>query len=365
MLQIQVISTNNQIVEKINSVARSREMTSEPIAFKDFDSFWKDKDSSSNAITIFDFQDIDLKDPDAATKYSTLKGPKLVVGKPSDWKTPEWMLNEGMSSTLIEDCDFSESFLSLFLDFGTIKNLMDQWDNQTDHGKTQNLSLIHEMKNSAAIIRGKADRISQSIVTQNSQDPWIQDLQKDVSKIINMTKRLTLLTNDLATNTLGKPIPGAKPVELEKAQLLDIFWEVIEESLATGTFEHIEITEKVDPSLYIKCHKDAFVRCFVNLLKNSFEAIEKQTNPWVKLEVSRLHSHLRIEIVDSGNGIKDHEEIFKTHYSTKKEKGGSGLGLGIVSDYLKSIGGTIQYKKKQGNTSFEIVVKNAFQTSKG
>ncbi len=101
----------------------------------------------------------------------------------------------------------------------------------------------------------------------------------------------------------------------------------------------------------------------VNLLNNSFDALEDQLNPdkWIEIELKALDKFITISVTDSGLGIpKDvRDKMFNPFYTTKAIGKGTGIGLSISKSLIENLGGTFKYDEKSPNTKFEIVFKTA------
>lgn len=69
----------------------------------------------------------------------------------------------------------------------------------------------------------------------------------------------------------------------------------------------------------------------LNLLMNSFHAVEGMENGWVMIQCKVSNDLVLIIIEDSGKGIaeKDREKIFQPFFTTKEAGQGTGLGLSI------------------------------------
>ena len=59
-------------------------------------------------------------------------------------------------------------------------------------------------------------------------------------------------------------------------------------------------------------------------------------------------------ISDNGSGIEDASKIFEPFYTTKRESGGTGMGLFILQNILAAHQGRIEYRKMDIGTRFEI-----------
>lgn len=101
-------------------------------------------------------------------------------------------------------------------------------------------------------------------------------------------------------------------------------------------------------------------RAIINLTHNAIDAARST----VELSIKKNGTNLYIEITDDGDGIDTNltSQIFKKGYTTKIQ--GSGLGLAFVADIIKGHGGTIEYKRKDGKTSFQAVIPDCTVISK-
>lgn len=363
MLIVQSIVTNPDLKKAISNAVLQWPKAKEPLFFDDFDSFWSQQPDVKNTFCIFEEALLDLNSEKIESRFRKLKSPKMVVSSVKENAQHHQQLFSENNTILVSKSDFSESFTSLFFEFGTVKSLVEQLSDQIISGNAHKSSLVHELKNATMVIRGKAQRILESVQTQKSQDPWIQNIKNDCTKIRNMSEKVKSLTNDLFALSGGSPNHFPSQPFPEKVQIIEATWVAIEESLSTGSYAHIRVTESVDHELYIKCDKNAFIQFLVNLIKNSCEAINTQKNPWININMKQVETNLVIEVIDSGTGIESADQIFQPYYTTKTDSGGTGLGLGVVQRYLKSIGGTIEYTKKDGHTCFQSVVRNVFKTS--
>ncbi len=76
-------------------------------------------------------------------------------------------------------------------------------------------------------------------------------------------------------------------------------------------------------------------------------------NPWVHIKASISDTAVNIAISDNGTGIKEamQEKIFEMFYRASEKSVGSGLGLYIVKETLKKIGGHINLESEIGKGS--------------
>lgn len=102
-------------------------------------------------------------------------------------------------------------------------------------------------------------------------------------------------------------------------------------------------------------------RVVLNLITNAFYACNEKEKlqiesfePKVTVETQKIKDHLEIRVKDNGNGIphKVLDKIFQPFFTTKPTGQGTGLGLSLSYDIIKSHGGEIKVNtlENQGTT---------------
>jgi signal transduction histidine kinase len=104
---------------------------------------------------------------------------------------------------------------------------------------------------------------------------------------------------------------------------------------------------------YVIADEDELRRVFVNLFRNSIQAMEGKGNITVVSEVADKILTIRIE--DTGPGIPHDlvEKIFEPNFSTKTE--GMGLGLAISRSIIEELGGRISVTQLKNGACFTLV----------
>ncbi len=114
------------------------------------------------------------------------------------------------------------------------------------------------------------------------------------------------------------------------------------------------------PSVFMDFDYDKIRKITTNILSNAFKFTPDGGS--ISLEVRPHETGLTLAFADTGCGIEDEakEKVFQRFYqpaNTPSAKGGSGIGLHIVSEYVKMHGGSICIKDNQPCGSiFEIVL---------
>ena len=112
-------------------------------------------------------------------------------------------------------------------------------------------------------------------------------------------------------------------------------------------------------------------RVILNIINNAFYAVSarikieeagsmadgKKYEPKVSVSTAKVGDMIEVKIKDNGTGIPDHvkEKIFQPFFTTKPTGEGTGLGLSLSYDIVKSHGGELQVESKHGEgTEFKI-----------
>ena len=173
-------------------------------------------------------------------------------------------------------------------------------------------------------------------------------------KISEPSEREKLEMMEKATERLSHQIENVMDFVRTRDPTLSI-WDlnsILEESLKqTSLPDTIEIKLPKQNSQII-CDKEQFEIVFVNLIKNSIDAIKE--NGFIKFDVEETPLETKIKIEDSGPGVPEKfiDQIFDPLVTLKNR--GTGLGLASCQNIVKAHGGTITVKNNP--TTFTITL---------
>lgn len=105
---------------------------------------------------------------------------------------------------------------------------------------------------------------------------------------------------------------------------------------------------------------------FINLLINAVQAIEKNKRGEIRIRTFVRENYVCVEISDTGAGIakENLKKIFDPFFTTKPVGHGTGLGLSVSYDIVKSQGGDIQVESVVGQgTTFTVLLPVPSQVS--
>ena len=113
--------------------------------------------------------------------------------------------------------------------------------------------------------------------------------------------------------------------------------------------------------------EDQLNRVFINLIKNSEEAILEQSQKKasfkgnIDIEINDNNDYIVIKITDNGTGITDAKKAMTPYFTTKKT--GTGLGLPIVTKIINEHSGKfiIKNKRKRWYNNFYLITKTCLK----
>ena len=119
---------------------------------------------------------------------------------------------------------------------------------------------------------------------------------------------------------------------------------------------NIDIQLAISDEIEIFADKQKIQQVFINLLKNSLDAMNDQG--LITIKAWQNHESVKITISDNGPGIpkKMQEKIFDPFFTTKDTGQGSGLGLFIIHDIIVQHGGRITVDNTGEGAIFTIVL---------
>ena len=206
--------------------------------------------------------------------------------------------------------------------------------------KTSLFRITHEIKNPIAVCKGYLDMFDKD--NQDHFKKYIPILKDEINRT------LLLLEDFLAMNK----------VKINK-DIIDInllIEEVVKNIKMLCTKNNIELKTKIiDDEIYINADYNRLTQVFINLLKNSVEAIPK--NKKGKIEVKEIlnNKNLIISVQDNGTGMSKEllNKIKEPFYTTKPK--GTGLGVSLSEEIIKAHNGTLNYESKENKYTKVII----------
>ncbi|MBC7537711.1 MAG: GHKL domain-containing protein [Bacteriovorax sp.] len=209
--------------------------------------------------------------------------------------------------------------------------------------------IAHEINNPLTIISSTCSFLKK-LVAKEQLDPVVvkkclDDIDKTIFRIAKIIQGLKTVSRD----TSGE--------EFISVKLRDLMDDVV--GLCSEKFKNHGISFIIDLShpVYdqtIECRRIQISQIFINLLANSYDAIENLPERWIRIECKDLTDTIEFKIFDSGQGIPldIQEKVFQPFFTTKPIGKGTGLGLSLSISIVKDHCGIFSIDNENPNTCF-------------
>jgi two-component system nitrogen regulation sensor histidine kinase NtrY len=206
--------------------------------------------------------------------------------------------------------------------------------------------IAHEIKNPLTPIKLSAQRIRKKYMDRLGDDGQVLD--ECTQTIITQVEEMKALV-DAFSQFARMPATRPRPNDLN---------DIVKETLALYKEAHKNITYRFleDKKLpVVNLDREQIKRVLINLLENAVEAIGNSGSVEIKTSFLAEQNKARLVITDTGRGVTPEakDRIFEPYYSTKK--GGTGLGLTIVTTIISDHHGDIRvFNNEPTGTKFVI-----------
>lgn len=209
--------------------------------------------------------------------------------------------------------------------------------------KEQSRCIAHEMRNHISICE-----LYTQIIKKNLEKEGIQNTS--LNNALNcINKSLKIMSNSLLD------LKSLDNFNLKKVNIKKVLEEGIKLATAYISDKKIKITSNINIDAEVFIDENKFLACIVNIIKNAIEAIKKEGEINVSLEIEWDYIHIKIS--NDGEPISQEKQksIFEEGFTTKPT--GSGLGLHICANNLKAQNATLKLTKSTTEiTEFEIIL---------
>lgn len=195
----------------------------------------------------------------------------------------------------------------------------------------------HEFKTPLTAIQGAAE-----LLHEHFDEMSAEEKNRFLQNIVADSERLKLLvTGLLELARADNAEPSVEPLDVARAL----------RAMKTKFDEHdIMIIGGDAQAASIGMSSDNFDMIFSNLLENS----RQHGATGVRIDIARNGDRVEIGFADDGTGIPaaNRQQVFTPFFTTRREQGGTGLGLGIVKSILDAHKGQIELADGETGTKF-------------
>lgn len=215
-----------------------------------------------------------------------------------------------------------------------------------EHEKQVKLSIFkiaHEIKNPIAVCKGYLDMLD--INNKDNVEKYIPIVKSEIERT------LCLLQDFLDFNKIK--------LDKEKMDLIVLLDDIKLSCspLLKGNKIKYNIFINDDDEIYLVGDYNRLKQVFINIIKNSIEALENRNNPNISISYKLKKDYVHVYIEDNGCGMSREvlSRINEPFFTTKGT--GTGLGITISQEIIQGHGGIIKYSsKKDLYTKVEVIL---------
>ena len=237
-------------------------------------------------------------------------------------------LAKGKETTFVQDTDIEE-----INELGTTLNQAKEELIKTDTLRRDLLANVsHDLKTPLTMIRAYAE-----LVRDLNYDKE-EKRNENLNVIIEETERLTSLVNDILELSSIEATMGE--LKLESFNLIDVIHTVLNHFKIYNLDEGYQFVFRHPKTCYVVADQKKLTQVIYNLLINAINYTGNDKK--VTIQVIDEANKTRVEIIDTGKGIKKEEipviwdKYYKNDKHHKRNVVGTGLGLSIVKQILES-----------------------------
>ncbi len=219
-------------------------------------------------------------------------------------------------------------------------DMAEQLARRSDYIATFSSHLTHELKSPLTSIKGAAELLLDSL--QSKSDSLTPMEQKNfVSNILGDTERLEAMTQRLRELARAETAPQNEHTELSQ---------VISGLKSRFPTRAIDANGCLERSIGMSSEKALIV--LSHLTDNAI----RHNATHVRLEAVDEVATIKMTITNDGDPISEanQEKIFDAFFTTRRDTGGTGMGLAIVRAVMKSHGGSIRLLPSDKGVAFEL-----------
>lgn len=208
--------------------------------------------------------------------------------------------------------------------------------------------VAHEINTPLAVIQMRTDQVLECISEKNLDPEMLTTSMRAISQTVKRIAKIVSGLRSFARDGRRDPMENYS-------------WSAIVEetfSLCRERFSNhgVKLESKIEKNVELLCRPGELSQVLLNLLNNSYDAIENLSDKWITVVTKINGNELEIRVTDSGPGIprEVRDKMMQPFFTTKEIGKGTGLGLSISRGIIESHRGKMSIDAENKNTCFVI-----------
>jgi signal transduction histidine kinase len=204
--------------------------------------------------------------------------------------------------------------------------------------------LVHDLRNPLAVVLGYVELLSEKLrnpeVDSAGQEPDASTYLQHIERSVLRCRDLSEMWLDISRGRLRRT----------RVNMRDLLRSMVKECELLADRKKAKLSvESCDPGLMLEVDEVQLRRAIQNLISNAADAVEGHTG-CIRVMCRRNGTAIEIGVEDNGCGMSEEQirHVSEPFYTTKKERGGTGLGLFIARQVAEAHGGTFRIQSQPG-----------------
>ncbi|MEJ8306519.1 ATP-binding protein [Saccharibacillus sacchari] len=214
---------------------------------------------------------------------------------------------------------------------------LEMFNNELQHAEKMEIiselaaSVAHEVRNPLQVTRGFLQLLGERSAT--SEKAYIDMALDELDR-----------ASGIITDFLTFAKPGAENVKI--LSIAEEFRHIEGVLTPLASIHHGQIVVDIAPDLYVKGNSSKFKQAFINMIKNSIEALQDEGQ--ITIMAAKENGEVVIRIRDNGTGMGPEElkRLGEPYFSNKTK--GTGLGLMVTFRIIEAMQGTLKFSSEKG-----------------
>lgn len=215
---------------------------------------------------------------------------------------------------------------------------LEMFNNELQHAEKMEIiselaaSVAHEVRNPLQVTRGFLQLLGERSAV--SEKAYIGMALEELDR-----------ASDIITDFLTFAKPGAENIKMLSVE--EEFRHIEGVLTPLASIHHGQIKVDIAPDLHVKGNSSKFKQAFINLIKNSIEALPDEDGK-IEIRADKENGEIVIRIRDNGIGMAPEElkRLGEPYFSNKTK--GTGLGLMVTFRIVESMQGRLKFDSKKG-----------------
>jgi signal transduction histidine kinase len=209
------------------------------------------------------------------------------------------------------------------------------WQVQTERDRVENFFIVftHELKTSLTRLRLQTELLEETGANQSR----VLQLQEDTIRLQVQLENALWMSRGFGDRTF-----------YEKMKLVDFINHLRQD------WPSLKINFKADENMYISLDRRLFQNIFQNLIQNALVHAEA-SEIFLQFEKD-ASNNLIIQVSDNGKGFSGEVERMGELYSRHTSTSGTGIGLYVVKESIKKLGGSVQFKNESQRFVVDLLI---------